>query len=144
MWMYTSSPRSLLVRVTHRSAECSPQRGGRGRAEECGLCAILGHRGCSGSVTTAVHGCVFGPFTCIDCGCRHVSVCLHSADAQVPWLPTSGQQSLACNCKWIEPLWESKPIHCPGNSTINEQPLAGVCHCLTLSSHFNLVLMSPS
>lgn len=57
------SPRSLLVHVTHQSAVCSPLlRQCGGRAEECSLCAILGHTGCSSSVTTAVHGCVFASF----------------------------------------------------------------------------------
>lgn len=134
MCMYTSFPRSLSVHVTHQSAVCSPQWGSGGWAEECSLCAILGHTSCSGSVTTAVHGCAFDWFTCMDCGCRrvYVSVCvclsvyLHSADAHVSWLPTSEQRPLACNCKWMAPLWESKPIYCPRNSTINGQPLAGV------------------
>lgn len=76
MCMYTSYPRSLrsqLAHVTHQSAVCSPQRGSSGgRAEECSLCAILGHTSCSGSVTTAVHGCAFASFTCMDYGCRHV------------------------------------------------------------------------
>ena len=79
MCMYTSSPRSLrslLVHVTHQSAVRSRQWGSGGRAEECSLCAILGHTGCSGGVTTAAHGCVFASFTCVDYGCRQVCVFL--------------------------------------------------------------------
>lgn len=147
MCMCASSPRSRrspLVHVTHRSAVCSPQRGSGGRAEECSLCAILGHTGCSGSAATAAHGCVCSPLFYVHGLWMQACVHLHSADARISWLPTSGQPPLACNCKWMEPLWESKPIYCPGNSSVNGQPLAGVCHCLTLSGHFKLVLISHS
>lgn len=75
-----------MVHVTRQSAVW----GDGGRAEECSLCAILGHTGCSGNVT-AVHGCVFAPFTCMDYGCMHVCfyVCvyLNSADAHVSDCP---------------------------------------------------------
>lgn len=80
-----------------------------------------------------MHACVF-LCVCVPQLCR--CTCL--------WLPTSGQQPLACNCKWMEPLWERKPIYCQWNSSINGQPLAGICHCLTLSGHFKLVLISHS
>lgn len=81
--MHTSSPRSLSVHVTHRSAVCSPQRGSGGRAEECSPRAILGHTGCSGSATAAARGCALASFTCADCGCGACvcvffpSVCVH-------------------------------------------------------------------
>lgn len=87
-----------------------------------------------------------GVFVFYVCALVCIFVCLHldSADAHASWLPTSGQWPLASNCKWIEALWESKPIYCPGNLSINGQPLAGVCHCLTLSGHFKQVLISHS
>lgn len=80
----------------------------------------------------------------IDAGVCVYTLVFVSADAQVSQWPTSGQRPLASNCKWIEPLWESEPIHCPGNLSINGQLLAVVCQGLTLSSHFMLVLISHS
>lgn len=146
MCMDTPYPRSLLVHVTHQSAVCLPQWGSRGRAEECSPCAIPGYTGCSGRVTTAVHGMCVGPVYVYGLWMQACVLCVYlcSADAQVFQLPTSGQRPLACNCKWMEPLWESEPIYCPGNLSINGQPLASVCHCLTLSGHFKLVLISHS
>lgn len=78
------------------------------------------------------------------CVCVCVFFYLLSSDACISWLPTSWQQPLTCNCKWMEPLGESKPIYYLGKLSINGQPLAGVCHCLTLSDHFKLVLISHS
>lgn len=148
------SPRSLLVHVTHQSAVCSPLlRQCGGRAEECSLCAILGHTGCSSSVTTAVHGCVFASFfTCMDCGCRHVCiflcVCVCSSTLQMHTsldCPLQDNDLLpAIANEWKHFEREREPIYCPGNLSINGQPLAGVCHCLTLSCHFKLVLISHS
>lgn len=164
--MHTSSLgwlRSPLVHVTHQSAVCSPQPGSGGRAEECSLCAILGHTGCSSSVTTAVHGCVFASFgrvRTVDAGVR-VRVCFLCVRACVSFFSCAFAPQL-CRCTCLSIAHFRTTASClqlqmngnhfgrtgqsivTANLSINGQPLAGICHCLTLSGHFKLVLISHS
>lgn len=91
---------SLMVHVTHQSAVCWPQWW---EAVECSLCSIPGDTGCSGSVSTAVHGylsnsCMHTHHTCRSVGVYScVCVCRCTSLSMAHFRTTTSCQQLQMN-----------------------------------------------